>query len=101
MGCVSYLLKLDGITIHVLNLLHLVGSSFLSSLLLQVVGVVFLASPLSNVDGFGLASWFYLVVAFADLDVLLHLSGVGSLACYFSSPACCWICRLLLSFACL
>ncbi|KAJ6976364.1 hypothetical protein NC653_028477 [Populus alba x Populus x berolinensis] len=76
-GCVSYLLKLDGITIHVLNLLHLVGSSCLSSLLLQVAGVVFLASPLSNVDGFGLASWFYLVAAFADLDVLLHLSGVA------------------------
>ncbi|KAJ6989649.1 hypothetical protein NC653_018207 [Populus alba x Populus x berolinensis] len=32
---------------------------------------------LSNVDGFGLASWFYLVAAFADLDVLLHLSGVA------------------------
>lgn len=40
-GCVSSLLKLAGITIRVLNLLDLVGSSYLSSLLLQ--GVLFIS----------------------------------------------------------
>ncbi|KAJ6880737.1 hypothetical protein NC652_033930 [Populus alba x Populus x berolinensis] len=40
-GCVSSLLKLAGITIRVLNLLDLVGSSYLSSLLLQ--GVLFVS----------------------------------------------------------
>ncbi|KAJ6976277.1 hypothetical protein NC653_031963 [Populus alba x Populus x berolinensis] len=51
---------------------------------LDIAGVVFRASPLSNVDGFGLASWFYLVTAFADLDVVaaVCLLVVGVVACF-------------------
>lgn len=43
----------------------------------SLAGCISCVSGKSNVDGFGLASWFYLVAAFVELVVLLHLAGVA------------------------